>query len=51
MLLSQNLHHHAAFKYRGKKKVMILLLWEKKFEYKNSKCSSDVCYDLLVALA
>jgi hypothetical protein len=30
----------------GRKKVMILLLWEKNFEYKNSIFSSDVCYDL-----
>jgi hypothetical protein len=36
MLLSQNLDHHAALKYCGKKK----------FEYTNSIFFSDVCYDL-----
>ena len=30
----------------GTKKVMILLLWEKNFEYKNPIFFSDVCYDL-----
>jgi hypothetical protein len=30
----------------GTKKIMILLLWEKNFEYKKSILLSDVCYDL-----
>jgi hypothetical protein len=48
MVLRQNLIHHTALEYRGKKKAMILLLWEKKFQYKNSKLFSDVCFDLLL---
>jgi len=46
MLLSQNLHHRTALEYCGKKKGNDFVTVGKKFEYKNSIFSSDVCYDL-----
>ena len=46
MVLRQILVHCVALEYCGNKKGNDFVTMGKKFEYKNTKISSDVCYDL-----
>jgi hypothetical protein len=48
MVLKQNLIHHAALEYHGKKKGNDFVTVGKNFQYKISKLFSDVCFDLLL---